>query len=124
VAEYRPLYRDPTSGQVQELQNGNTIYGATGINLLQVTVDFGSDTGAITRRHDATASVSATWVTTSSIIVCSPAGVSTTQHGIDDGLFEGLVAQAESLVSGTGFTLHVYSPLGSWGQYTFNCIGY
>lgn len=93
------------------------------VNLLQVTVDFGSDSGRITRAFDAQVLVSASWVTNSSIIVCSPAGVTTAQHGQDDGLLEGITAQAESLVSGTGFTLHAYSSQGSFGKYIFNCIG-
>jgi hypothetical protein len=92
-------------------------------NLLQVTVDFGSDTGPITPVYDITTSVSAPWITNSSTLLCSVMGVETPQHGPDDGLFEGLTAQAENLVPGVGFTLHAYSPMGSWGKYVFAVVG-
>ncbi len=103
----------------------NTVWSSASVagNKVQAVVDFGSDSGPITRTFDATVVVSAPWVTAESVIVCSLAGVSTSTHGIEDGLIEGLSAQAESVNPGTGFTLHVYSAKGSWGKYAFNCIG-
>ena len=106
-------------GPVPTKVGGNS----SGLNLVQAEVDFGSDTGPITRTFDATVQVSATWVTDASVIVCSLSGATTDQHGPEDGLVEGIVAQAENLVPGMGFTLHAYSPLGSWGKYAFNCVG-
>ena len=103
----------------------NTVWSSASVtgNKAQAVVDFGSDSGPITRTFDATVVVSAPWVTAENVIVCSLAGVSTSTHGIEDGLIEGLSAQAESVNPGMGFTLHVYSEKGSWGKYVFNCIG-
>jgi hypothetical protein len=93
-------------------------------NFLQVTVDFGSDSGPITRVFDVYVTVTGqTWVTSTSKILADIAGVATATHGVEDGLIEGLTAQAESLVPGVGFTLHAYSPFGSWGQYVFDVTG-
>ena len=97
--------------------------GSSGANVVQATGDFGSDSGPIKRSFDASAVVSASWVTNTSVICCSIAGVATGTHGTEDALIEGITVQVESVVAGVGFTLHAYSPLGSWGQYSFNCIG-
>ena len=100
-----------------------TVQTTAGANVVQATVDFGSDSGPIKRSFDASAVVSASWVTNTSVICCSIAGVATGTHGTEDALIEGITVQVESVVAGIGFTLHAYSPLGSWGQYSFNCIG-
>ena len=100
-----------------------TVQTTAGANVVQATVDFGSDSGPIKRSFDASAVVSASWVTNTSVICCSIAGVATGTHGTEDALIEGITVQVESVVAGIGFTLHAYSPLGSWGQYAFNCIG-
>ena len=97
--------------------------GGGSANTVQAIIDFGSDSGPIARSFDALTVVSATWVTATSTIVASLAGSATSTHGIADGLIEGLTVQVENVVSGVGFTLHAYSPLGSWGQYAFNCVG-
>ena len=97
--------------------------GGGGINRVQATVDFGSDSGAIKRSFDVAVTVSATWVTAESIIVCSMAGIATATHGVDDALIEGLIPVVDNLNPGIGFTIRVYSPLGSWGQYVVNAIG-
>jgi len=109
--------RNPATGQYEE------VFPVTSGNLVQATVDFGSNSGPITREYDATVAVVADWVTATSIILCSIAGVATAQHGPQDGLVEGLTAQAEDLTPGIGFTLHAYSPKGSYGNYVFNCVG-
>jgi hypothetical protein len=96
--------------------------GGSGGNAVQALVDFGSDSGPITKQYDATVTVSAPWVTSSSIIICSLAGVATAQHGAEDGLIEGLLVQPENIVAGTGFTIRAYSPLGSYGQYAVNAV--
>ena len=100
-----------------------TAAGGSGLTLVQVEVDFGSDSGRIARAFDATVNVVAPWVTAASVIICSLAGVTTPQHGPADGLIEGMTAQVENIVPGVGFTVHAYSPLGSWGKYAFNCAG-
>jgi len=92
-------------------------------NFVQATVDFGSDTGPITRVFDAAVVVAATWVTAQSIILCTPAGVATSTHGVDDALLEGLISTVDNLNPGVGFTIRVYSPLGSFGQYVINAVG-
>ena len=93
------------------------------LNLVQATVDFGSDSGPITRVFDAAVVVSATWVTANSIILPTMAGKATATHGVDDALIEGLIPIVDNLNPGVGFTIRVYSPLGSWGQYVVNAVG-
>jgi len=93
------------------------------LNLVQATVDFGSDSGPITRVFDASVVVSAAWVKSNSIILPAMAGVATATHGVDDALIEGLIPTVDNLNPGVGFTIRVYSPLGSWGQYVVNAVG-
>jgi len=117
----------PTTGQVLTATSATTAQWQTPTtgttNMFRVTVDFGSDTGPITRITDVTTPVAATWITSSSTLLCTILGIPTSNHGADDGLFEGLTAQAEDLVPGVGFTLRAYSPLGSWGQYVVAVVG-
>ena len=89
---------------------------------LQTTVDFGFATGL--EGDTASVTVPATWVTASSIIVCSPASISTSDHDPDDVVVEGIVAYSASLVPGSSFDIVAYAPNGTWGQYYINCIGY
>jgi hypothetical protein len=108
-----------TSTSTAQWQNAPSSSG----NFLQALVDFGSDTGPITRVTDAAVFVPAPWVTSGSVILCTLAGATTPEHGPDDGLLEGMLVQAESLVAGIGFTIRAYSPLGSWGKYAVNAVG-
>ena len=85
-------------------------------------IDLGSESGPVVRVFDATAQVNVPWAGPNSIVVCSNYGLATSSHGAQDGLIEGLIFQAEDFVNGVGFTLHVYSPLGSWGKYAVACV--
>lgn len=101
-----PIYNPPKSG---------------GGNAVQGTVDFGFPTG---KEGDvATVTVAATWVTSSSIIVCSVSAETTADHSPDDPLVEGLVAYAGNIVNGVGFDIVCVAPNNSWGRYVINAVG-
>ena len=122
MAEVRPLYRDPTTGQVTETADGDTLVGGGGGYLLQVEVDFGfssGNEGDIAR----TTVTGQAWVTPSSVIICNPFAGATPDHSGDEVVAEGLVAYAENLVTGVGFDVVAYAPSGTWGRYYINAIG-
>lgn len=73
----------------------------------QAQVDFGFQTGQ--EGDIATATVSATWVTATSYIVCGAAPIATTDHDPDDYAVEGIVAYAENLMPGVSFDIRAKS---------------
>ena len=110
MAVKRPLaiYGD----SIEELRTGDTLPGVTGGsgNACTCTVDFGTD--------DTDASVVVTgqsWVTASSVIVCSVLG--------EDARIQSITANVDTLVNGVGFTVHAHAPEGASGTFTVNCIG-
>ena len=92
--------------------------GSGGINLLQVTIDFGS-----TRSDMAHVTVSGiSWVTTNSIIVATPVAKSG-YNTIEEVLLEELHVTIGNLVAGVGFDIYVYAPRSTSGQYNINILG-
>jgi hypothetical protein len=90
-------------------------------HFFQITVNFGGYPSV----HDVVQTVTGLpWVTAGSVLLFNIAGIATAQHGIEDGIIEGLMAQAESIVPGVGFNIHAYSPFASAGNYVFNCVGH
>lgn len=87
------------------------------VEVASGTVDFG------TASDIAEVSVSASWVTSSSIIICCPSGSATADHDAEDYLLEGITANAVSLVDGVGFTIRAHAPNGTFGQYKINAMG-
>lgn len=79
-------------------------------------LDFG------TAEHDtAIATISVTWVTAASIIICQVGTVTTADHDSEDPAIEAIQARAINIVSGVSFDIMAYAPGGSWGQYV---VGY
>jgi hypothetical protein len=87
----------------------------------QVMVDFGNAIGG--ESGLASVSVSAPWVTDASVILCNPAGVSTSDHDPEDAALEGITAIAANLNEGVGFDVVARAPQGSWGRFNINIIG-
>lgn len=90
-------------------------------NAGQVEVDFGFAGGG--EGDSATASVSAAWVTSGSIITCSPSGAATADHSADDYALDGIIAYATNLQAGIGFDVVAKAINGGWGRYLINWIG-
>lgn len=100
----------------------NTISGGGGSgNFVAVDVDFaGGNTNA------STVVTGQAWVTSASIIQCSPSMIATSSRaeGSEDAVLEGLAAAVHSRSAGVGFTLSAAPRLGSaLGVYTFFCSG-
>src|SRR5271156_3037743 len=91
---------------------------STSGHFVQATVDFGTDGSTAT-----TTVTGQTWVTSGSVILCNPFGGTTSDHGPEDALVEGLVAYASNLVPGVGFDVQVYAPQNTFGQYLVNATG-
>ena len=85
-------------------------------NAIQVLVDFGINQDSVTT------TVSAAWVMSGSVIVCTPAAVATADHDAEDAFVEGLQAYPANIVAGVSFDVITYAPAGSWGRYYINCI--
>lgn len=110
---------DPTSAQDAATKNYVDSKGA-GVNLVQIQVDFGF-AGALEGDSASAVVTGQAWVTSTSIILCNPAGIATTDHDPDDVWAERIQAYATALVPGTGFT--VIATANTWGKYLINCIG-
>lgn len=95
----------------------NADHDITGAGTATVEVDFGA-AGDL-----ATASVAATWVTASTILICQVSGTSTADHDIEDALLEQITAHAYDISAGVGFSVRAHAPNGTWGRYNINVIG-
>jgi hypothetical protein len=96
-----------------------------GANTVQVLVDFGFATG-LEGDHAATVVTGLSWVTATSIIACSPAGIATADHDPDDVWVERIQASVTALIAGIGFTVVATAANESgntWGKYLINCVG-
>jgi hypothetical protein len=89
-------------------------------NTAQAQVDFGHATGG--ESNFARASVSAAWVASGSVILCTVASGSA-DHDPEDGALEGITTTACNLVEGSGFDVIAHAPGGSWGRYNINIMG-
>ncbi len=87
----------------------------------QVTVDFGNASGG--EADLARVTVAAAWVTDSSVILCTAAGVATPDHDAEDAALEGIQAVAANLNEGVGFDVIARAPQGSWGRFNINIMG-
>jgi len=97
---------------------GNLDRVGTGFNTGQVEVDFGASEDG-----NASVTVSAAWVTSSSIITATPSGAATADHDPDDYVAEGIGAQATNIVEGVSFDIVAYPNETTWGKYLINYIG-
>jgi len=105
-----------TAGQVLP-SHWNAAHTVSGAGSTSVEVDFGT-VGDV-----ATASVAATWVTASSVLMCQVAGIANDDHDEEDALLEQITANAYSISPGVGFSVRAHAPNGTWGRYTINVIG-
>jgi hypothetical protein len=105
---------------------GKTVCTASGgggsANTVSVTIDFGASGAS----HVKTVVTGQAWVTSSSVVVCSPTGFATADRpdGAEDAAIEGLTVSVSERVAGTGFTLNTalrcYKALG---KYLIHCTG-
>ncbi len=82
------------------------------------TVDFGSG--------DYQASIvvtGETWVEAGSVILAQVAAVTTADHDPEDAALEGLTCYVGAIVAGTGFTIYVNAPAGTFGEFDINWLG-
>ena len=97
-----------------QLGSGTTVSSASGV------VDF----GAVTGKNDvATVTVSASWVTPNSLIICSPFAVATSDHDPEDYAVENILAYAANRVNGVSFDIIARAPNTTWGKYVIHAVG-
>lgn len=80
-----------------------------------LTLDFGNIPGV--ESNVARGTVLASWVKSTSVIVCQIGPVTTADHDADDPIIESLQARAIDLVPGVSFDIGAYAPNGTWGRY-------
>lgn len=91
------------------------------LHSVQAIADFGHAAGGET--DQATVTVAAPWVSSTSVIVCTPAAVANADHDPQDAMFEQIVAYPSNLVVGVGFDIVAYAPHDTWGRYLINARG-
>lgn len=93
---------------------GSTVYTGS------ATVDFGSP------GEDGFATVAVTgqsWVTSDAIITATAAAITSADHDPDDAAVECLSCHVGTISVGSGFTISVGAPNGTWGRYTVQWMG-
>ena len=63
------------------------------------------------------------WITSTSRIVCQPAATSADGQTVETYAVAQFDPVVSTVVAGTGFTLHVYTPVDVTGVFRFNCVG-
>lgn len=91
------------------------------INSAQAEVDFGFQSGG--EGDSATATIEASWVTTSSNLVCTPYLYPTADHDPNDYWAEGIIAYPENIVEGVSFDVVAIAPNNTFGKYLINVMG-
>ena len=84
----------------------------------QGTVNFGTVT-----TFQATVTLSAPWVLSTSVLVVGFPSVSTVDHGAEEALVEGLTGYPTNIVPGVSLDVVVSAPNGSQGHFIVNVIG-
>ena len=96
--------------------NAAHVVTLTGVpEVATVTVDFGTS-GSL-----ATATLTASWITASSVLVVTPGGA-TADHDAEDVLIEEIKASVSAVANGS-CTVMAFAPNDTWGRYTFNVVG-
>jgi hypothetical protein len=97
----------------------NATGGAGGANTVEVSVNLGT-----TWKSVATATVTGqAWVTSSSIIVCSPFATTADGQTIENYIAADLGINAATRVVGTGFDIWIRNNYGAVGTFRFHCTG-
>lgn len=85
----------------------------------QATVNFGAST---TETSIARVTVNTASVATGSIVMVSPAGISTATHDPDDYQWDNISGYVSNIVNGVSFDIIGVAPNGSFGEYVFNYV--
>jgi len=64
-----------------------------------------------------------TWVEAGSVIHAQAAATTTADHDPEDAALEGLTCYVGNIVAGTGFTIYVNAPAGTFGEFDINWLG-
>lgn len=123
------VWYNNTTDKLRTRQNGVSmnVVASAGGNFVEVTVDFGSGGAEVIT----TTVTGQSWVTTSSVILCSPTLFATADRvdGNEELLLEGLKYAVLNRVNATGFDLMVMTDgdLSSndfaYGKFLYNCTG-
>ena len=105
---------------IQGIQGVKGDDGATS-NAATAQVDFGFQSGQET--NIATVTVAASWVTPTSIIICSPLATATTDHDPEDYALEGIKAYTTNIIDGVSFDVIVSANYATFGKYNIQAIG-
>jgi hypothetical protein len=97
----------------------NAAGGAGSANVVEASINLGSD-GNLVYSFTVTGQ---TWVTSSSIIVCSPFATTADGQTVETYAAAMITVNAATRVAGTGFDLWVSSPHGATGIFRFHCTG-
>lgn len=102
---------------------GNPLVAASSSSLNTATaqVDFGFQSGQ--ENNLTTVTVTAAWVTPSSVIICSPLATATDDHDPEDYALEGIKAYPTNIIDGVSFDIIVSADYATFGKYNIQAIG-
>lgn len=115
----KPLVLDG-NGHTSELPAGDSLAGAV-VESASGLVDFGFLAKA--EQGFASTTISASWVTSTTVLVAAPYAVVTADHDPEDYAAENIHVSVLNVVPGVGFDVIAYAPFGSWGKYAVNILG-
>lgn len=87
-------------------------------NFVEASIGFGDGKGLVY-----TVSVAATWVSGTSVIVCSPFATTADGLTLEQTYAAGINVAVSNRSAGVGFDLSAYSPHGASGIHRFHCTG-
>lgn len=93
--------------------------GGGSANVVEASIDLGTS-GHTAYQITVTGQ---SWVTSTSVIVCSPFATSADGQTVETYAAAHFTVQAATRVAGTGFDLWVFSPHGATGTFRFHCTG-
>lgn len=98
--------------------NWNTFTGGGGttVNSVSIPIDFGTESDTLT------VTVSASWVTTSTMIFLTVIPNSS-DHDPEDVVLEEISVTYGNIINATSFDIFVHAPCGTWGRYVVKAIG-
>lgn len=109
--------------QTPRLDEGdwNANHVITGLDSATAQVDFGFQSGQ--ENNLTMVTVPATWVTPSSVIICSPLATATDDHDPEDYALEGIKAYPTNIINGVSFDVIVSADYATFGKYNIQAIG-
>lgn len=91
-------------------------------NKASAAVDFGY-AGGNGEGDFATTTVAASWVSSTSRIVCRCAPSDSADHTTDETVAEGITFNAVNIINGVSFDVKAFAPNGTWGRHNCAIIG-